>query len=274
MKTELFIIKCKSNLHVGLGDSNYGVIDKLVQRDVVNELPCIYSSSLKGGFREYFEEKLNQKKLADDIFGKGSNKKSTGMDKGAFIFQQANLLSIPLRSNTRPYFNAVSPFIIAEWLVLASLSDYSFPDALKNELDEIAKLSPKNDNPIIMEDINDLIIEDFEDFDVKPDLKFPELRKMIGNDLVILSTDDMKRITDDYHLPVIARNKLENGQSKNLWYEQIVPRESNFATFVMFNSPTGNAIKDNVFSTNVDEKIVQFGGDSSIGYGYCEVKSI
>ncbi len=54
MKTELYTIETLSNLHVGAGDINFGVIDNQVQRDSVTNLPNINSSSLKGAFREHF----------------------------------------------------------------------------------------------------------------------------------------------------------------------------------------------------------------------------
>jgi CRISPR-associated protein Cmr4 len=49
-----YLIHCKTNLHAGSGDTNYGIIDKMVQRDPVTELPCIYSSSLKGSAQGVF----------------------------------------------------------------------------------------------------------------------------------------------------------------------------------------------------------------------------
>ena len=45
---------------------------------------------------------------------------------------------------------------------------------------------------------------------------------MNGKTLYILPEETFKKI----ELPVLARNKLDNGISKNLWYEQVVPHES------------------------------------------------
>lgn len=43
-----WLIIAKANLHVGNENiSNYGLIDKAIQRDIVTNLPCINSSSLK-----------------------------------------------------------------------------------------------------------------------------------------------------------------------------------------------------------------------------------
>lgn len=267
MKPELYIIQCKSNLHVGSGDSNYGVIDKLVQRDTADNLPCIYSSSLKGAFREYFEEALKEKKLADSIFGEGSNKNSNGQSKGSHIFQQAFLLTIPLRSNQKPFYSSISPFIVEQLLEMAKLFNYKFPEELEKELKMVKSFQPQNNKPIIFHNPTNLEIEDFSLFDQSTE-KLPELQNIIGKDIVILSTDDMKRMTNDYHLPIIARNKLDNGQSKNLWYEQVLPRESIFTAFVATDATPDE------FKSKVNNKIVQIGGDSSVGYGYSLIYSL
>jgi CRISPR-associated protein Cmr4 len=42
-----YIIKTKTNLHVGSGDINFGIVDNEVQRDTITNLPVINASSLK-----------------------------------------------------------------------------------------------------------------------------------------------------------------------------------------------------------------------------------
>jgi len=56
MTTRMYVINTLSNMHVGSGEVNYGVIDNLIQRDSVTNLPNINSSGLKGAIREYFKE--------------------------------------------------------------------------------------------------------------------------------------------------------------------------------------------------------------------------
>ena len=68
-------------------------------------------------------------------------------------------------------------------------------------------------------------------------------------------------------LPVIARNYLENGESKNLWYEELVPHESVFWFMVI-----GEEKDVETFHKAVDGKVVQFGGNASLGCGLCRVK--
>lgn len=67
-------------------------------------------------------------------------------------------------------------------------------------------------------------------------------------------------------LPVIARNFLDNGISKNLWYEEVVPRESVFVF--------GLQAPDNVLPSALHNKVVQLGGNATVGYGFCMIEQI
>ena len=64
---------------------------------------------------------------------------------------------------------------------------------------------------------------------------------------------------------MIARNQLENGESKNLWYEQIVPRESVFYCIIGLGDEH-SAKFDEVWKDN----LVQIGANATIGYGYTQ----
>ena len=68
-----YLIECLTNMHVGSGGANYGVVDNLVQRDSVTNIPIINSSSLKGALREFFfnqwEGNEENMKILDYIFG-------------------------------------------------------------------------------------------------------------------------------------------------------------------------------------------------------------
>lgn len=67
-------------------------------------------------------------------------------------------------------------------------------------------------------------------------------------------------------LPVVARNFLDNGVSKNLWYEEIVPRESIFVTCIQ--------APDGVLAAQLDGAVVQLGGNATVGYGFCQFTQI
>jgi CRISPR-associated protein Cmr4 len=75
---------------------------------------------------------------------------------------------------------------------------------------------------------------------------------------------------DDYNLPVIARNHLEDGTSTNLWYEQILPRETKLFFTVVYNDE--NLFK--VFEEAIIAHPVQIGANASVGYGFCKIEEI
>ncbi|MDD4148674.1 MAG: type III-B CRISPR module RAMP protein Cmr4 [Bacteroidales bacterium] len=264
MKTQMYIITAKTHLHAGSGNSNAGVIDNLVQRDPADNLPCIYSSSLKGAFREFFEEgPVKDKKMADEIFGEGDNKGSKGMKKGSHIFHQASLLSIPARSNVKLFYHATCKSVLEKFIEDSELFNIDVI-ALRKEVEELPKLDKKT--LIIGNKMDNMQIEDYFIFDeYKTDV--PNLKKLLSTDIVIFSDEDFKDLCSDYNLPVIARNNLENGQSKNLWYEQIVPRQAKFYFFTARNCDTDN------FDTHVNGNNVQIGANASIGYGVCTISN-
>lgn len=265
-----FLIHCQTNLHAGSGDTNYGIIDKMVQRDPVTRMPCIYSSSLKGALREYFEEGPEKDTigvLANSIFGKKTEQENEGTDnsKGNTIFHEAQLIGLPVRSNLKPYFIATSKITLVNWMNKSGLLGLNFM-ALKTEIntlpDDIAKNVPK----IIGTLIPHLDIEDFENVGSVA-ATITELKRYLGSEILLMNNDDFKEICSDYDLPVIARNNLENGESKNLWYEQIVPHQSRFVFYTV-------CLGADKFTGNIHDKTVQIGANSSLGYGFCNITKI
>lgn len=69
-------------------------------------------------------------------------------------------------------------------------------------------------------------------------------------------------LCSDDNLPIIARNCLENGESTNLWYEQVLPAQSVLATIIQTNGE--DDLKE------LENAIVQIGANATIGYGYCK----
>ena len=53
-----------------------------------------------------------------------------------------------------------------------------------------------------------------------------KIQTICGRTPIIYSSEQFKDFCEDDELPIIARNCLENGESKNLWYEQVLPRET------------------------------------------------
>ncbi|MCT4599925.1 MAG: RAMP superfamily CRISPR-associated protein [Marinifilaceae bacterium] len=246
-KSAVFMITAKTNMHVGSGSSSYGVIDNLVQRDVLTNMPIINSSSLKGSLRAFCEYKFNSYKhiplgendlSSEDInmifgskyFDEDSNEKTQVVkgknqhNAGQFRFFDARLCAFPIREKDGDKAYTLS-----------------YNSTIEKEIKEAINL-----------------------FKLELDLD-----KFIKDYRI---NEDLKSNLSDYELPIIARNQLDNGESKNLWYEQVIPRETRFYFVVLYPEQQGEAF--NKFKDSIKNDLVQIGANASIGYGYCNIEEL
>jgi CRISPR-associated protein Cmr4 len=261
-----YFIQCITNMHVGSGDANYGVIDKLVQRDPVTGYPTIHPSSLKGALREHFEQQPGWGKGSDNI-NKVFGKEAIGgadSETGEYKFLGGDLVSLPVRCNFEQYVIGVNKTQIEllniKTELLANKKVFKAADAAN-------KLFFKVNEP------------DYELY--AEDIKIENANKLahVGllNGTTNLNCFDQKYATFDNgsfkaiseNLPVIARNCIEDGTSANLWYEQVVPHQSVFLTFIGMTDTLNPE-----FEKVLTESIVQIGGNATIGYGFCKFYKI
>lgn len=224
MKTYVVLITAKTNLHVGNENGGeFTIIDKAIQRDVLTNLPCINSSSLKGAINEYCSNMLGMDaKKRNKLFGSDKLDKDSSSQKGEAIFFDAKLLFLPQQDDATLFHYATSNDIIAMMNERCQLFDKSFS------------------------------------------YKMPETYN--GKEVKPISSEVFKSICDNDNLPIIARNTLDNGESKNLWYEQVLPAETVFYTIIQ---EEGDVLKN-----ALNKKIIQIGANATIGYGYCKFQFI
>ncbi len=269
MKTKMYVITTVSNMHVGSGEYNVGVIDNLVQRDVVSGLPNINSSSLKGALREYFKGNEDEKYIRD-VFG--SSPSDDKMKQGSFRFFEAKLLSYPVRSDRSPYMRAVTPKIVEELLASIKNMDVNEDADLIDALNALSKVDVEDSSPIVFNaELDGAVVEDFgltarwdDEWLTSEQLEY--LTRLFGGRLVLLHYKDFFTLCDNNHLPVISRNYLESGVSRNLWYEEVVPRFAQFYFPVMVDEDF-----EETFDSVLVDGLVQIGGNSTIGYGYSKI---
>lgn len=265
MNSKLYTIEAISNLHVGSGEVNYGVVDNLIQRDAITDLPVINSSSLKGAFREFNKNSGTELKK---IFG--SDPKSEDRTAGSFRFFDAYLLGMPVRSDKTPFFMATCPMILKEFLLKSKIFNIELPKQTEMAINNMLNIEASLDNSwVFCKDYQDALIED-----IKTPTQYQEtanindISSLIGNaPLVLISDNNFSLLCDNNHLPVIARNYLNNGKSENLFYEQVLPRLSRLYFILMY--PAASDI--NKFNDTLTNKLVQIGANASVGYGYCRV---
>lgn len=277
--TDLYIIETLTNLHAGKGDSNYGIVDKEVQRDSVSTLPTIHASGIKGAMRELLAyhagnknvERGNEDATIIDIFG-SSPKDQQNFSVGSHNFYQAQLLAMPARSNGVPYFLATSPSVLGDFCKWVERLQIDVNDDLLKELKALESANEpivyaSEDVSIVLEKGEPLFVDEYEEKEGTRKVLSDTLKQFFGHDCICVLND--KKFKDlCSRLPVIARNHLDSGISKNLWYEEVVPSRSLFYW----------AVERPVEDKNLQEKLkdtnmkVQIGGNASVGYGLCQLR--
>lgn len=226
-------LECITNMHVGNGDVNYNIIDNEVEKDPVTGYPTINSSGVKGALREYFDGDPDLKGHVNTLFG--SDKKGE-TSPGQLKILGADMIARAVRASRgdEPYYLVTTQAALDKYEANCSIF-----------LGKKPQITVKNVTGRAVEGI--------------------ELAKAVvldGKEIHIMVEDEFRSL----ELPVMARNKLDNGISKNLWYEQIVPHESLFAFVVI-----GSEDHLKIFRDAISGKVIQFGGSASIGYGLCKV---
>lgn len=280
MKTKMYVITTMSNLHVGSGEYNMGVIDNLVQRDVLNKFPNINSSSLKGALREYFnsgdQSGTNDGKCTEfirEVFGSSPKESRENMQQGKFRFFEANLLSYPVRSDKSPYMRAVTSDVLKELLLKIEEFRVEITPEMKNALCALSNIDVQPCSPqVFLPKLSGAVVEDFH---LEAQFNIPEtikehllvLFRLFGERFVLMHSSDFANLCDNTHLPVISRNYLENGESKNLWYEEVVPRFSQFYFTAILDEEY-----EEEFEAKLSNGLIQIGGNSTIGYGFSKIQ--
>lgn len=231
----VFRVRALTNVHAGGGDSFYGAVDKLVQRDAATNLPTIYGHSMKGAIREYFEETVGNAPNSDFIkhaFGSPVKGKPEDAQPGEYRFFAADLVAIPVPDK--------DPGASVQYHLATQAGIW---EGLANKVE---------------------LLGGNMDADGLRDAFNSGLTVTLSNETAEYS---FKEAADE--LPVVARNQLDNGESQNLWYEELVPRESLFAFVVQVDEDAATKAHRDAFISNLDGKVVQIGGNATVGYGYC-----
>ena len=251
-------IKCLTNLHVGSGDLNYNIIDNEVERDAVTGYPIIHASGLKGALREHYSGKEDRGFEIRDVFGQKSG--SDEIKAGSYKFLDARLLARPMRTSGQ----AGSVMVVSEKSVndfIRFMNGFGITgfgtEFLNVDFSGCSFLGCKKG----------MIIEAEKTGTLKENAKalVSKISKLFGEEYA----DNYAVVKDfnDYDLPVVARNKLDNGISVNLWYEEVVPHDSIFYTVII--------TPDDEMLLKLDNKeYIQIGGHASIGCGITEFEKL
>ena len=273
MEAKLFRMRLVTNLHMGSGEANFNFIDNQVQRDPITEYPNMHPSGIKGALREFFDG-IENKEYVREIFGSENTEKEDNK-QGEVSFIEGKLLSIPVRSNKKSYFMGTTIEIIKEYVEFSKLFGKNTENLkeIEEELKKIEKkLSEKNRKICVIGNQEEgLLIESFENDEIGFYQEDDILSKVLGIKDIVILKEEIFKDEISRRLPVIARNCLENGVSKNLWYEEVVPRESVFYTGIVNSQKTSN-FED--FCKKLEDNLIQIGANATIGYGFTKFEEV
>lgn len=269
--TNTYLLRAITNLHPGSGQTDFGIIDKHVQRDPVTDLPIIFASSLKGSLRELF----SVHKITEEVKVFGSDTKANTLNQGQYRFFDAFLLSLPIRSSRNFYYPAICPELIADFLAHLTEVQHAGAKDWAKKLAPLTRLKTAcySGDKVGVVRMEQHRLEHIDQITTDAEVKeaISELHKLLEvYRLAILSAEDFQRLAKE--LPTIARNHLDNGISDNLWYEEIVPRETRFYCSVVRPDEVQDPLQDAL--TNLFKHTIQVGGNATVGYGVCKMTKI
>lgn len=264
MEQKLMTIFARTPVSVGAG-STVGAIDLPVMRERHTRIPIIPGSSVKGVLRDLWNTKdANGKIEQQDIFGEGKK-------AGKVMIGEARVLAFPVRS-ARGMFAWVTSPLALERFKRDSNGSFAVP-----ALDTMQCLAPA---ALCFEGKRNAVFEEycFEQNGSVPENilnAFAELSddpvwQSVEKRLAVIS-DDMFTYFVENACEVPARIVIDDktGINENLFYQEQVPSETLFYNVLS----SGNA---EVFAKFIDKlsnnKVLQFGGDETIGLGYCSIK--
>ncbi|ODS41415.1 MAG: type III-B CRISPR module RAMP protein Cmr4 [Candidatus Altiarchaeales archaeon WOR_SM1_79] len=268
----LFTFYTLTPLHAGAGESA-GSVDLPIQREKHTEYPVVYSSGIKGGLRYFFKNNLRENNaLVELIFGKEGDESGSGK----VIFTDAKILLFPVRSSEGVFKWVTCPFIIER-----IKNDLKFI-GVENNINKIT-ISGHDEGISSKSNGKTIVLEDFpltiksspppDVYNLIKNLTSQHFDEETLNDRLIIVSDDVFKILVTNATQIIARNELDKDKiSKNLWYEETVPPDSLFYLITIPVPGNDKPVNENdkpinKFKDNIGNKMLQIGGNETIGYG-------
>ncbi|RJQ27278.1 MAG: type III-B CRISPR module RAMP protein Cmr4 [Peptococcaceae bacterium] len=289
---QMMILYTQTPLHPGTGQST-GVIDLPVQRERHTRHPVIQASSLKGSLKSFAmskagsspntEREIWRKKIAA-VFGPDDG----DLHGGALTVMEARLLAFPVRSLQAPFFWITCPLILQRLQRdLAAAGHKNALEGISFETGEgKARCNIEVEPPLILEDLtfekcgDATQLTDWLTKHILPcDGPYKFYNERFKKYLLILSDQDFAYLVENA-TTVNARIVLDDKKtSQNLWYEETLPPDCLFYTWLLALNPrdgnqSGLKGSNEVLSFVTKElslQYLQLGGNETVGQGWCHI---
>lgn len=292
---QFYRVETITDTHVGTGESGFGFIDKLIQRDSATGYPCFNSTGMKGAIKQHVDnylEKNEEENVVDfekrklkfmtEIFGSDStaNKASqpTETQQGNSIFFTAHLLALPVRTNKVSYLLTTSPELIGFYEHLQELLGIKVVDSLYEKVKTLVADNSSNqgvcfDNSYSGTELDIVGTTLHVNSDAPILSSLQSLLQVKDVRIALVSDQTMAELCSDLYLPVITRNAIDDGESQNLWYEQILPRFTRlYFVNIWRNKQHQEFVEDTIVGNN--KSALQVGGNASVSYGFTSISKI
>lgn len=272
MKTKLLYLFTRTPLHVGAG-SSVGAVDLPVQRERHTSHPIIPGSSIKGVIR-YTAETLDKRDDCDQLFGTADENESVGA--GDITFGEARPLAYPVRSAKGAFAYITCPLVLQRWAREASVDfgEINHPD--EQTCFSGSKVTLSNNSCVLEEycfDSKGLYPEAVESAIAA--ISTDPVWKEAKDRLVLLSDGDFAhfvRTTTEisHHNKIdIATGTVAKGALFNI---ESVPAETLFFAPIHTTGRYKDCDSEGALVEIIEKhKVLQFGGHSTTGLGFCSL---
>ncbi len=297
MEKKIMYLFSRTPVHVGAGNS-VGAIDSPIQRERHTRIPIIPGSSLKGVLADLWNNEKNVEKNAKGdwvrkkdstvatLFGQEKDDKRGTMDSaGALLIGEARVLAFPVRSAKGAFAWITCPLALARYKRDTG-AKFELPAEEIKENECLASEGVKLGNKVVLEEYC------FSSEKENKIEKIIEAFAQIGNDdvwktsvvsrLVIVSDEIFSYFVENA-CEVVTRIKVDDETGTvakgALFNQEQVPSETMFYAVIAAQDEKGK--KENKMSAEKilekledkikEIKILQVGGDETIGLGYCSV---
>ncbi len=271
MKQAIITIFTRTPLHVGAG-SSVGAVDQPVIRERHTRFPVIPGSSIKGVMRDY----ATQKGLDDieTLFGHEPVDKDDKAYAGALAFGEARLLAFPLRSAKGSFALATCPLALARYARDSGLT-FSIPQVKDGEA-FAAEAVQLSGGQIALEEYVFKIAGEFPSdwAEHLSGLLDDAVLQQARTHFVLLPDSDLTYFAENA-CQVQHHNRINNEtgtvDEHALFNTETVPSETLFHASCLSLKP-GYGENSLFAHLSQSERLLQFGGDSTTGLGFCTLK--
>jgi CRISPR-associated protein Cmr4 len=271
MNKRILYIFTRTPLHVGAGTS-VGAIDQPIIRERHTGFPVIPGSSIKGVLRDACRNHSALASKEESIFGKQDN-------AGKLTFGEAKVLAFPVRSARGSFAFITCPLALERFLRERGGNDLKVPDEpadMSCLAGDLVTIKRNGQTGIVLEEYRFNCTEKFpQDWEKELlDLLDDPVWKAGKGRFVLLSNGDFSHFVKNacevsQHIKIDPKTgTVEGGFLFNL---EAVPSETLFFAPVTALSRANGELND--LEQLLDAKpVLQFGGDSTTGLGFCTVK--